>query len=390
MNFPYLLNNQKNLSKIMIVSLTLVILFFIYFNYSIYNSYNYYYYDYNKHYKCFEGFESAIISLPPNIFNEYKLSQEAELHNNSYNTDKDEIFQRIQNKKNTEISLHDYFIEFKSLILSLNQSRYQYGIYVISQFLLGYHDETMNNEITIDKNNIHTLYKHLYQFFFPDTTFLQHNNRVKRIIEHIINIYISLKIYNKLHNDTFFDTLDNIHKDFEAIDTHPMIDKVNIIAKPLQLVENYGYSNDILPRSVALLSDLIIRQQKIIDDIVNSKGNEEVTFENFCNTSNIGNHYLYLLVLKLELFYSKSQVKNFTEFYNTITNNSKIYNKNMYRYLLYDLDQKNFTNKTYKNNHETFFQDRPSFSDIIIFYYWFLRQIYPIKFLDAFNEFENL
>jgi hypothetical protein len=62
----------------------------------------------------------------------------------------------------------------------------------------------------------------------------------------------------------------------------------------------------------------------------------------------------------------------------------------MYRYLLYHLDQKNFTNKTYKNNHETFFQGTPSFSDIIISYYWFLRQIYPIKFLDAFNEFENL
>lgn len=390
MNFYYLLNNQKNVSKIMIFSLTLVILFFIYFNYSIYNSYNYYYYDYNKHYKCIEGFQSPIISLPPNIFNEYKLSQEAELHNNSYNRDKDEIFQRSKNKKNTEISLHDYFIEFKSLILSLNQSRYQTGIYVIARVLLGNHDETTNNEITIDKNNIHTLYKHLYKFLFPDTTFLQHNNRVKRIIEHITNIYISLKIYNKLHNDTFFDTLDNIHKDFEAIDTHPMIDKVNIIVKPLQLVEKYGYSNDILPRSVAELSDLIIKQQKIIDDIVNSKGNEQVTCVNFFNTSNIGNHYLYLLVLKLELFYSKSQVKNFTEFYNTITNNSKIYNKNMYRYLLNQQDQKNFTNKTYKKNYETFFQGRQSLFDTMLISYFGLRQIYPIKFLDAFNEFENL
>lgn len=386
MNFYYLLNNQKNVSKIMIFSLTLVILFFIYFNYSIYNSYNYYYYDYNKHYKCIEGLESPIISLPPNIFNEYKLIQQEELYNNSYNRDKDEIFQRSKNKKNTEISLHDYFIEFKSLILSLNQSRYQTGIYVIARALLGNHDETTNNEITIDKSNIHTLYK----FLFPDTTFLQHNNMIKRFIEYTTPFYISLKIYNKLHNDTFFDTLDNIHKDFEAIDTHPMIDKVNIIVKPLQLVKNYGYSNDILPRSVAELSDLIINQQKIIDDIVNSKGNEQVTFVNFFNTSNIGNHYLYLFVLELELFYSKIQVKNFTEFYNTITNNSKISNKNMYRYLLNQQDQKNFTNKTYKKNYDTFFQGRQSFFDTILAFYWFISHAFPIKILDAFNEFENL
>ena len=194
-NFYYLLNNKKNVSKIMIFSLTLVILFFIYFNYSIYNSYNYYYYDYNKHYKCIEGLESPIISLPPNIFNEYKLIQQEESYMEEYNIEKAELFQRSKNKKNTEISLHDYFIESQSLILSLNQSRYQTGIYYIARALLGNHDETTNNEITIDKSNIYTLYKHLNQFLLPDTTFLQHNNMVKRNIEYTTPFYISLKIY---------------------------------------------------------------------------------------------------------------------------------------------------------------------------------------------------
>ena len=93
-----------------------------------------------------------------------------------------------------------------------------------------------------------------------------------------------------------------------------------------------------------------------------------------------------MAVLRLEMFYYEHGVKNFEQFYTEIIGKN-ISNKNMYKYLFNDNEETKFNDKTYQKNLELFF---PRFMDRTIIFYLFITQIYPIKFLDAFNEYENL
>ena len=72
---------------------------------------------------------------------------------------------RVVNKRDTVYLLGDVTMEKQTNYDILDRLEGRINV------VLGNHDETTNNEITIDKSNIHTLYK----FLFPDTTFLQHN-----------------------------------------------------------------------------------------------------------------------------------------------------------------------------------------------------------------------
>tara|TARA_Y100000591_G_scaffold156347_1_gene134511 strand:- start:25 stop:1161 length:1137 start_codon:yes stop_codon:yes gene_type:complete len=370
----------KNVFNILIFLLILFILFFIYFNYSISNSY--YSYNFHNSYKLIECLEGSDNTLPDNVFNDSKLNQEINKYQEEFKQHLNDIENRIENKKNTEISLYNFFNEFKTNFSYFNQSVFRYYIYLIASYFLHNTDEKK-----INKTDIYTLYKYI----FPDSTFLQHSNIFNREIntDFFINIYISLKIYNKLHNDSFFYTLDEIHKSFEPIDTQPLSKTIpNTTVPPLELIKNYNYYNNYKPRPTSFLQQLIEAQIKEIDKIVNQhkKNNNKITSKEFLKTSNLDKKYLYLAVLRLEMFYYEHGVKNFEQFYTEIIGKN-ISNKNMYKYLFNDNEETKFNDKTYQKNLELFF---PRFMDRTIIFYLFITQIYPIKFLDAFNEYENL
>ena len=86
------------------------------------------------------------------------------------------------------------------------------------------------------------------------------------------------------------------------------------------------------------------------------------------------------------MFYYEHDVKNFKEFYTKIIGKN-ISNKNMYKYFFNDNEETKFNDKSYQKNFELFFS---KFMDKTTIMYLFITQIYPIKFFDAFNEYENL
>jgi len=302
---------------------------------------------------------------------------------NQYSNDIKDLF---KDKKNTAISLYNFFNEFKTNFLYFDQSIFQYYIYMIASFYLHQHNQTTNDEKTINKTDIYSLYK----YNFSDVTFSQHINNINSQLNTYLLIYdyISLKIYNKFYNDSFFNTLDQIHKSFELVDDHPISKDISVINNPpLDLIKNYQYYTNYEPRTISSLQELIQAQENEIDSIINeNNNNNKISLEEFFNTSNLGKKYLYLAVLRLEMFYYEHGVKNFEEFYTKIIGKN-ISNKNMYKYLFNDNEETKFNDKSYQKNFELFFSKFMYKRSVI---YFFISKVYPIKILDAFNEYENL
>ena len=110
---------------------------------------SYHSYNFHNSYKLIEGLEGSDNTLPDNVFNDSKLNQEINKYQEEFKQHLNDIKNRIKNKKNTEISLYNFFNEFKTNFSYFNQSVFRYYIYLIASYFLHNTDEKKINKTDI-------------------------------------------------------------------------------------------------------------------------------------------------------------------------------------------------------------------------------------------------
>ena len=291
MNLFYLLNNKKNVFQILIFILILIIIFFIYFNYSTFNSNNFiqnYIQNFIQHTKIINVIEPATglsdkvdKAKKAKVDNSYSMQQK--LHYGAeFESSKQNIQSKINesNKNNKKISLYDFLTQYKTDIKDIHSKYYQTLVYSFANDI----DPSNNNNITNNRQIDNLFQKHLTNDTTITQTFNTFRSNIITFLPYIIHIYISIKIYDKIDDNTFLTNLDTLYNEF--IETNVFSESnefPEIIGQSSDFtLNNHGYTTNHNTRSVIELGDgssgLIQEQEKKIMNIQYSS-TEKINFQ---------------------------------------------------------------------------------------------------------------